>query len=85
MSLQDIFSLSQFNTECLQIAQTMFIQGLRVYSLVCMVQRVANSSGFRPRPAMHDITLKSKGLKYDKETKLKVQRVVDNWLVAMVY
>ena len=50
-----------------------------------MVQRVANSSGFRPRPAMHDITLKSKGLKYDKETKLKVQRVVDNWLVAMVY
>ena len=70
MSLQDIFSLSQFNTECLQIAQTMFIQGLQfgLHGTKGCQQFWLQAQA----PEMHDITLKSKGLKYDKETKLKV-------------
>ena len=69
MSLQDIFHFHSWIQSDLRLHKQCLY---RVYSLVYMVQRVANSSGFRPRPAMHDITLKSKGLKYDKETKLKV-------------
>ena len=34
-----------------------------------MVQRVAKDAW--PRPAMRNIALKSKGLEYDKETKIK--------------
>ena len=63
---------TSLSNRCIQSVLRLDKQCLyRVYNLVYMVQRVANSSGFRPRPAMHDITLKSKGLEYDKETKIK--------------
>ena len=66
-----MYFTSQSN-RCIQSVLRLDKQRLYRFTILYMVQRVANSSGFRPRPAMQDITLKSKGLKYDKETKLKV-------------